>query len=146
MTLQAKKVAIACDHAGPKLKALLKAELHSMGIAVLDLGTDTEESVDYPDFANKVADAISQGKAEMGVLICGSGIGISIAANRHRAVRAALCHNQLTATLARQHNNANVLVMGARIIEEPLALKMLHAFFETPFEGGRHENRVAKFS
>lgn len=139
-------IAVACDHAGTELKSLILAELRSMGAAALDFGTDGSESVDYPDFADKVAQAIHTGKAQMGVLICGSGIGISIAANRNRDIRAALCHSVDTATLARQHNNANVLVLGARVVDKPTATACVRAFFTTAFEGGRHQRRIDKMS
>ncbi len=142
----ARTIAIACDHAGPPLKTKIKKTLEAMGATVLDFGTDGTESVDYPDYAEKVVQAILNGKAQMGVLICGSGIGISIAANRHRKIRAALCHSEETARLARAHNNANVLALGARIVDEPTALACVQAFFTTEFEGGRHQERVDKMS
>lgn len=141
-----KTVAIACDHAGPALKNTLKKALEKMGLTVLDFGTDETESVDYPDYARKVVEAIEAGKAEKGVLICGSGIGISIAANRHPKIRCALCHNEETARLSRQHNDANVLALGARMVDEATALAALKAFFTTDFEGGRHQRRVDKLS
>lgn len=137
-------IAIASDHAGVGLKAELIDELSHLGIAALDLGTNSEESVDYPDMANLVADALQDGRAERGVLICGSGLGISMAANRHAHVRAAPCHDSLSAKLARQHNDANVLALGARLIGIETAKDCLRAFVETSFEGGRHQRRVAK--
>ena len=109
-------IAIAADHAGYDLKALLVPELRSLGFEVLDLGTDTRESVDYPDFADALAGAIERGQAKLGVLVCGTGIGIAIAANRHRAVRAAVCHDVTSARLTRQHNDANVLALGSRVM------------------------------
>jgi len=115
-----------------------------MGHAVLDLGTHGPESVDYPAFADAVAEALSDGRASRGVLVCGTGIGISIAANRHRHVRAALCHDSVSARLARAHNDANVLAMGARLIGIESAKDCVHTFFATAFEGGRHARRVAK--
>lgn len=136
------KLAIAADHGGVDLKATLKAALPD--IEWLDLGTQGTESVDYPDYAAKLAEALKQGHAEQGVLICGSGIGISIAANRHPHIRAALAHDVTTATLARQHNNANVLCLGARVIGVEVAKDCLKAFLSTAFEGGRHQKRVAK--
>lgn len=139
-------IAIASDHAGVALKATLKESLESLGFQVLDLGTDGPASVDYPDFADAMADALKTGRAARGILICGTGIGISIAANRHRHVRAALCHDATTARLCRQHNDANVLALGARIIGLEVALDCARAFLATPFEGGRHQNRIAKFS
>lgn len=137
-------IAIASDHAGFELKETLKKTIESLGHKILDLGTDSTKSVDYPDYGYKLASAVSKGEAEFGIAICGSGIGISIAANRKPKVRAALCHNIETATLARQHNNANVLALGARFVDAKLAVEMLTSFLQTPFEGGRHENRVKK--
>lgn len=137
-------VAIASDHAGVELKALVKGELEGMGFAVQDLGTQGSASVDYPDFANAVAAALAEKKASQGVLICGTGIGISMAANRHRHVRAALCHDATGARLARQHNDANVLVLGARLTGPEAARDCVRTFFTTAFEGGRHQARVSK--
>ena len=146
MTDQLSKPAIAlgADHAGFDLKELLKAELLVDGYTVLDLGTFSDSSVDYPDFGRAVADAVSDGRAPMGVVVCGTGIGISIAANRNLGVRAALCHSGLEARLARQHNDANVLALGSRIIGSEAAKDALNAFLTTEFEGGRHQGRVAK--
>lgn len=140
------KIAIASDHAGVELKALLMKELAGMGREVLDLGTGGLESVDYPDFADRLAAALADGRAEQGILVCGTGIGISIAANRHRHVRAALCHDASTARLARAHNDANVLVLGARTTGVEVARDCLRTFLETAFEGGRHAQRVAKLN
>ena len=140
-------IAIAADHGGYKLKCALKRRLTEDGFDVVDLGTDSEDSVDYPDFAGALADAIRDGRSSRGVLLCGSGIGMSIAANRHPGVRAALVHDEETARLARLHNDANVLVLGARRIEPSVAEDCLHAFLTTPFEGGgRHERRVRKLA
>lgn len=139
-----KTIAIASDHAGFELKEVLKTAIGSLGYKVMDLGTNSTTSVDYPDYGYKLATAVSSGQAEFGVAICGSGIGISIAANRKPKVRAALCHNIETARLARQHNNANVLALGARIVSAELAQEILSTFLATEFEGGRHENRVKK--
>ena len=141
-----KKIAIASDHAGVDLKEKIKSEISSLGFEIEDLGTNSSDSVDYPDYGEKLAESIASGTAEMGVAICGSGIGISIAANRNKKVRAALCHNVETATLARQHNDANVLALGARIIDEKTALDCVRAFLSTDFEGGRHADRIAKLS
>ena len=135
---------IASDHAGFELKQELAEELRAKGFDVLDLGTNNLDSVDYPDFGIALADAIASGKASRGVLVCGSGIGISIAANRNPAVRAALCHDVTTARLSREHNDANVIVLGARLIGRETASQSLAAFLETPFEGGRHQRRVDK--
>lgn len=139
-------VAIAADHAGFDLKEVLKAELTALGYAALDLGTAGPQSVDYPDFASALAQALAEGRASRGVLVCGTGIGISIAANRHRNVRAALCHDGLAARLARAHNDANVLALGARLIGVEVAKDCLRVFLSTPFEGGRHAGRVAKLA
>ena len=139
-------IAIAADHAGYDLKVQLVPELKSLGFEVLDLGTDSRDPVDYPDFADALARALETGRAQRGVLVCGSGIGIAIAANRHRAVRAGVCHDATTARLTRQHNDANVLALGARIVGAEVAKDCLRAFLTTEFEGGRHQPRVAKMS
>jgi ribose 5-phosphate isomerase B len=135
-------IAIGSDHAGFQLKSLVADILRAAGIAVEDLGTDDVSSVDYPDFAHRVAAAVAGGTAERGVLICGTGIGMSMAANRHPGVRAALCHDAYTAEMARRHNDANVLCLGARVVGEGVAEQVLRIFLETPFEGGRHQRRV----
>jgi ribose 5-phosphate isomerase B len=137
-------VAIAADHGGFDLKESLLPALQASGVAALDLGTMSREAVDYPDIADALAAALAAGRAQRGILICGTGIGISIAANRHPGVRAALCHDGLTARLARQHNDANVLVLGGRVIGIETAKDCLANFLSTPFEGGRHARRVAK--
>jgi ribose 5-phosphate isomerase B len=139
-------IAIACDHGGYELKLLLLNTLEDKGYQVLDLGTDSPESVDYSDFGFKLAEAIRDGKVSKGVLICGSGIGISIAANRYTDVRAALVHDALGAKLCRQHNNANVICLGGRMIGPEVALDCLNIFLSTEFEGGRHARRVDKLS
>lgn len=139
-------IAIASDHGGVELKAILSGELEALGYSVLDLGTDGPDAVDYPDFAEALTRAMRDGRATRGVLICGSGIGMSIAANRHREIRAALVHDNLSARLARQHNDANVLVMGGRFIGAEVAKDCLKAFLATEFEGGRHDRRVEKLS
>jgi ribose 5-phosphate isomerase B len=144
--MTADPIAVACDHGGLDLKALVCAELEKRGIPVLDLGTDTTDSVDYPDFALRLADALKQGAASRGVLICGTGIGISIAANRHTHIRAALVHDSFGARMARQHNDANVLVLGGRTMGPEVAKDVLDIFLTTPFEGGRHERRVRKLA
>lgn len=144
--MTAETVVLASDHAGTDLRNVIRKELEATGLSVLDLGPHEPGSVDYPDYADKLAAAIADGQADRGVLICGSGIGISIAANRHRHIRAALCHDALTARLCRQHNNANVLALGARLIGEDTARDCLSVFLQTPFEGGRHERRVEKMS
>tara|TARA_B100002003_G_scaffold248685_1_gene283055 strand:+ start:690 stop:1130 length:441 start_codon:yes stop_codon:yes gene_type:complete len=144
MSEQKQIVAIASDHAGYEMKTALREEISSLGYGVLDLGTDGPDSVDYPDFAHALAEAIIKGLAERGVLVCGSGIGVSITANRHPGIRAALCHNVETARLSRQHNDANVLALGGRIVGIEVARNCLKTFLETEFEGGRHARRVAK--
>ena len=139
-------IAIACDHAGFKLKQALVDHLIGHGYDLLDLGTNDTEPVDYPDFANALAEAIENGKVKRGVLVCGSGIGISIAANRYSEVRAALVHDVLGAKLSRQHNDANVIAFGGQAIREDTALECLNIFLSTPFEGGRHSRRVDKLN
>jgi len=139
-------IAIGCDHAGLDLKRALAEDLRARGLDVLDLGTEGPESVDYPDFAQAVARAVRDRKADRGVLICGTGIGMSMAANRFPEVRAAVVHDRTSARLARQHNDANVLCLGGRLLGIEVARDCLAAFLDTPFEGGRHERRVAKLS
>jgi len=139
-------VAIAADHGGFELKNILVPELRTLGFTVLDLGTANAEAVDYPDMAERLTAAMRAGQAARGVLICGSGIGMSIAVNRHRELRGALVHDALTARLARQHNDANVLVLGGRLLGAELAKDCLTTFFTTAFDGGRHARRVAKLS
>jgi ribose 5-phosphate isomerase B len=139
------KIAIASDHAGYPLKAVLAEDLAALGHAVVDLGAaDSTTSVDYPDFGRACAEAVASGRAEMGVVVCGSGIGIAIAANRVPGARCALVHDNLGARLARQHNDANMISFGARLTGVETARDALKAFLETPFEGGRHAARTAK--
>ena len=142
-------VGIASDHAGVELKATLVAMLHDLGMEVLDLGTNGPDSVDYPDFADALAGAMTDGRAGRGILICGTGIGIAMAANRHRNIRAATCHDTTDARLARQHNDANVLALGARTTGLEVAQDCVRVFLDTAFEGDtnpRHARRVAKIS
>lgn len=140
-----KSIAIGSDHAGYDLKAKLAEELRSSGYEVLDMGTnDAANSVDYPDFGKAVAEAVTSGKADGGLVVCGTGIGISIAANRHPGVRAALCHDVTMARLCREHNDANVLALGARLIGEAVAKDCLETFLNTEFAGDRHVRRVEK--
>ena len=139
-------IAIASDHAGLDLKNALKLELIKQGLEVLDLGTNDTKSVDYPDFGYAMATTIKDNKASRGVLVCGSGIGISIAANRHNNIRAALIHDSLGAKMSRLHNNANVIVFGGRMIGMDVAIDCLQTFLDTNFEGGRHAMRVEKLS
>ncbi|MBP7709758.1 MAG: ribose 5-phosphate isomerase B [Rickettsiales bacterium] len=142
-----KKVLIASDHAGFDLKKFLINELEKLQFEVLDLGCDSAtKSVDYPDFAQKLCKKITEKNQISGILICGSGIGISIAANRFKNIRAALCHNAKSAKLTRAHNDANVLCLGARVVKNKSALSIAKAFFSTEFEGARHAARVAKLS
>lgn len=139
-------VAIASDHGGYRLKQALIPAIEALGLAVLDIGCHGLESVDYPDFADQMATVLASGQAARGVLICGTGIGISMAANRHPNLRVALCTNGTMARLAREHNDANVLALGERITGEELARDCLRIFLSTDFEGGRHARRVEKFS
>ena len=138
------RVLFACDHAGFDLKRLLAAHARSLGHEVIDLGPHSAEAVDYPDFAHDLARRLLAGDGECGVLLCGTGIGMAMAANRHAGVRAALCHDAFTAEAARRHNNANVLCLGGRTTGPGVALQLLEIFLTTAFEGGRHERRVAK--
>lgn len=140
------KVAIGADHAGFEYKEAVKQHLEALGWQVDDKGTYSTDSVDYPDFAHPVAEDVAAGIAAFGILICGSGNGVCITANKHAGVRAALCWNEELASLARQHNNANVLCMPARFVSLDLAHKMVEVFIQTDFEGGRHEKRVGKIT
>ena len=139
------KVHIASDHAGYELKEAVKQHF-SNGFEWEDHGTFSTESVDYPDFAHPLADAVSKDDTARGILICGTGNGVAITANKHANVRAALCWNHDIAALARQHNNANVLALPARFIDQATAFDLIATFFDTPFEGGRHERRVQKIN
>jgi ribose 5-phosphate isomerase B len=138
------QLAIACDHAGLALKESLKPVLTRLGIKFIDLGTNSEASTDYPDFAHAVARGIAEGRFTLGILVCGTGLGMCMAANRHRNVRAASCSDSYAARMARQHNDANVLCLGSRIVGAGLAEDIVKAFLEGSFEGGRHAGRVAK--
>ncbi len=139
-------IIIGCDHAAVALKNVLKTYLvETAGIETNDIGTFGTDSVDYPDYAAKVAGAISEGAFARGILICGTGIGMSMAANRFPRVRAALCNDLFAARLSRQHNDANILVLGGRVIGDILAVEILKTWLETPFEGGRHQSRLDKF-
>jgi len=139
-------IAIGADHAGLPLKTQLQQALAAQGHALIDCGTNTPESVDYPDFAHPVARAVEAGQARFGVLVCGTGIGISIAANRHAGIRAAVLHNTTEARLTRAHNDANIACFGARTIGVEVALEALAVFLATEFEGGRHARRLGKLS
>lgn len=142
----ARKILIAADHAGFELKEEFKTFTLSQTIEWIDLGTHSTDSVDYPDFGFKMAESLKAGQADTGVIICGSGIGISIAANRYPHVRAALCTSPEMAELARRHNDANVLALGSRIISPETARQCLEAFLQTDFEGGRHSRRADKLN
>ncbi|MEY4514893.1 MAG: ribose 5-phosphate isomerase [Pseudomonadota bacterium] len=141
-----KQLGVASDHAGLELKQALVLELEKRGIAVRDFGTTTSASCDYPDFAHAVGRAIESKEIERALLVCGTGVGMSIAANRHAAVRAVVCSEALSARMSRQHNDANVLCIGARVVGAGTALDILDAFLEAEFEGGRHAGRVAKIN
>ncbi|HET9453316.1 MAG TPA: ribose 5-phosphate isomerase B [Gemmatimonadaceae bacterium] len=138
------EILIASDHAGVELKATLGRELERLGFAVKDLGTSTAESTDYADYAHPLAQQVSEGKVKRGVLLCGTGLGMSYVANRYPNVRAAVSWSPEVAELARQHNDANVLVLPARFLKDDEAVAILRKWLETPFEGGRHERRVLK--
>ena len=137
-------IAIGSDHAGYAYKEKLKKMLEDKWYAVKDFGTDSESSVDYPDFAHPVANAVEQGAARYGILLCGSANGVAISANKHRGIRAALCWNVEVAELARQHNDANIICIPARFVSIEQAIEMTEAFLDTSFEGGRHQKRVDK--
>ena len=138
------KIAIGNDHAGTDYKFAIVNFLHEQGHTIVNYGTDTLDSVDYPDFVHPVATDVENGNVDLGIIICGSGNGVAITANKHQKVRAALCWIKEIAELARQHNNANVISIPARYTSIPQAIEMVRIFISTPFEGGRHENRVNK--
>lgn len=136
------KIAVASDHGGFKLKEEVKAHLLERGLEVLDLGTNSEDSVDYPAYGKACGEAVVGGQADVGIVVCGTGIGISIAANKVKGVRCGLCTSVEMATLTKQHNNANVLALGGRTTETGLAMQIVDAWLDTEFEGGRHQRRV----
>jgi ribose 5-phosphate isomerase B len=140
----AERIPIGSDHAGFELKNLLADELRSLGYEVEDVGTDSEDSTDYPDYAHPVAREVELGSANRGILLCGTGLGMSYAANRHKGVRAAVAWSPEVAQLAREHNDANVLVLPARFLDTETAKTILKTWLDTPFEGGRHQRRVNK--
>jgi len=140
------KVAIGSDHAGVALKAEIIKFLEELSYEVIDFGPHSTESVDYPDYAGKVAQYIQKHDADKGVLICGTGIGISISANKYRGIRCALCSDSYTARITREHNNSNIVAMGARIIGEDLAKEIVREFLGATYEGGRHQNRLDKIT
>ncbi len=138
------KIAVACDHGGFHLKNVLMNEMKKLGYEVIDYGTYSEESCDYPDYASKAAKAVAKGECEKGVVVCGTGIGVSITANKVHGVRCALVHDVFSAKATRAHNDTNMLAMGQRVIGEGLAVEILHAWLDTEYEGGRHDQRIAK--
>lgn len=140
------KVAFGCDHGGIHLREAVLAVISELGLVAVDFGTHSEESVDYPDFGHKVGTAVARGDVDTGIVVCGTGIGISIAANKVKGVRAALCSEPFSARMSREHNDANVLALGARVIGPDLAKEIVRIFLETPFGGGRHQRRVQKIS
>jgi ribose 5-phosphate isomerase B len=140
------KIVIGADHGGFDLKEAVKTFLDKKKYEIIDVGCSSADSVDYPDFAEKAVKIFSEKQCDFGILICGTGIGMSIAANRHREVRAANCHTKQLAVLSREHNNANFLCLGARVIDEPLALELVDVWLHTEFAGGRHQRRIEKFS
>ena len=140
------KLAIASDHAGFQLKEKLKSYLREKGFEIKDFGTYSEERADYPDFAHPVANSVENNEVDFGLIMCGTGNGMNMAANKHKGIRAALCWNAEVAALARRHNDANILTLPARVISEEEAKKCVDVFFTTAFEGGRHADRVRKIS
>ena len=142
--IKIKNVILASDHAGFRLKEVIKRFLIKKRNKVLDLGTNSADSVDYPDFAHRLSNKMKKDKDQFGVLICGSGIGMDITANKHKNIRAALCYNTKSAKLSRQHNNANVIAIGARLTKKKVALKCVDTFLKTNFKGGRHLRRIKK--
>ena len=142
--MEKKPIALACDHAGYPLKEELKKHLEKRGIAYTDYGTNSTESVNYPEYAHLLCQAIGEGKNDLGILICGTGVGMSIAANKHSGIRAAVCSDTFSARYTRMHNDANVLVMPGRFVTNQEADEIMTKFFSTPFEGGRHQRRVEK--
>ena len=141
-----KQLGVASDHAGLELKRALVAELEKRGVVVREFGTTTSDSCDYPDFAHAVGRAIEGGEIERAILVCGTGVGMSIAANRHVAVRAVVCSEPLSARMSRRHNDANVLCIGARVVGAGTAIDIVDAFLGATFEGGRHATRIAKIN
>ncbi len=139
-----KKISISSDHAGFKLKEEIKKNLKKKKIKVLDFGPTTDKSVDYPDFAKKVARSISSKRSNVGILVCGSGTGMAMSANKLKKIRAAVCYNEASTRLSRLHNNANIIALGARLINKSKAIKLVNVFLSTKFEGGRHLRRVKK--
>ena len=139
-----KKISISSDHAGFKLKENIKRNLKKKKITVIDLGPRNDGSVDYPDFAKKVARNVSSKKSNIGILVCGSGTGMAMSANKFKKIRAAVCYNKASTSLSRKHNNANILALGSRLTKTSTALKLVNIFLSTKFEGGRHLRRIKK--
>ncbi len=139
-----KKICIASDHAGFQLKELIKDFLINKNISIIDLGPINDKSVDYPDYAKKVTNRVKSKKSEVGILVCGTGTGMSISANKTKKIRAAVCYNLKSTRLSRQHNNANIITIGSRLTKKNMALKLVSVFLKTKFEGGRHLRRVKK--
>ena len=141
-----KKLVIGCDHAAPELKAIVRDHLIERGFDVVDVGTHTTDSCNYPDYAHALCEKIQSGECELGILICGTGIGMSMAANKHKGIRAACCSDTFSARLTRLHNDANVLCFGARVVGQGLALDLADIFVDTEFEGGKHKTRLDMFA
>ena len=144
MRLLFKTISLSSDHAGFKLKEIIKKSLIKKKIKVIDLGPKSDKSVDYPDYAKKVAKNIINKKSDLGILICGSGTGMAMSANKFKKIRAAVCYNKASTRLSRQHNNANIMALGARLTKKTDAIKLVNVFLNTKFEGGRHLRRVKK--
>ena len=141
-----KKLVIGCDHAAPELKAIVRDHLIERGFDVTDVGTHTTDSCNYPDYAHALCEKIQSGECELGILICGTGIGMSMAANKHKGIRAACCSDTFSARLTRLHNDANVLCFGARVVGQGLAIDLADIFVDTEFEGGKHKTRIDMFA
>jgi len=137
-----KKIVIASDHAGYSLKELVKKHFEEKGIGYIDMGTDSTQSVDYPEYAHKLCEKIQNGECELGILVCGTGVGMSMVANKHKGIRAACVSDVFSAKATRQHNDANVLCFGERVVGAGLAFELVDVFLETEYEGGRHQRRV----
>lgn len=145
MTTDKQPILLGSDHAAFRLKEVIKKYMMESGLDIEDVGTHSENSVDYPDFAIKVASRISHGTYQQGILLCGTGLGMSMAANKFPHVRAALCNDLFSAMMSKRHNNANILVMGGRVVGDSLALEIVKTWLATPFDGGRHQRRIDKF-
>ena len=144
MSFLFKKICIASDHAGFNLKEVIKDHLIKKNISIIDLGSYENQAVDYPDYAKKLANRIRLKKSDVGILVCGSGTGMAISANKIKTIRAAVCYNVKSTYLSRQHNNANIIALGARLTKKSLSLKLVEIFLKTKFQGGRHLKRVKK--